>query len=367
MPELPEVECFRRVLLPLINPKAPLYLELVGANPSRKFISPEQVTEINNASLCVLEIKRRGKQICLYLGMPNGSPSKFLFVHMGMTGRITAPGKAPQFGHFSNIAVEENELRPKSGSDYPPPYTYLTFRAGDAQASFSDPRKFGSTYLADSDSELHQLAPDALEEEFDLLALCNKSLGVKALLLDQKRVVSGVGNWVADEILYQTEIHPLQTHLTESQASNIQKTLPKLLQTAVECLDQCTNYPGHWLFHFRWTKGKNAGAKDALGRSLQFLTAGGRTSAIVPTVQKLRKSQEKQEKTVVIKKVQRKPQIIVSSDVLPAKRKKATEQPEVERSKLRVKLEAKNGEASKVKPCATRRRSPRITTVKTAM
>lgn len=362
MPELPEVECFRRMLLPLINKKEPLHLELVNENPSRKFISPEQVEEINNSSLCVLEIKRRGKQICLCLGAPNEVPSQFLFVHMGMTGRITTPKKAPQFGHFANIAEKDDEILEKSRSVYPPPYTYLTFRAGDVHASFSDPRKFGSTYLADNDSELQRLAADALEEKFDVLTLCNKSLGVKALLLDQKRVVSGVGNWVADEILYQTEIHPLQTHLTESQARNIEEMLPQLLQTAVECLEQCTNYPGHWLFHFRWVKGKHASAKDALGRPLQFLTAGGRTSAIVPAVQKLRKSQGKHETAAVIQKEGRKSKAD-SSNLLPAKRTRNVKQPEWTRGAF--KLEAGTEEESKVLVRDTRRRSPRMKTATT--
>ncbi len=347
------------MLLPLVSTTEVLQLELVGGNPSRKFISPEQVEQINQSSLYVQEIKRRGKQICLYLGKANGSPSQYLFVHMGMTGRITTPDKAPQFGHFSNSAEsEEEKVYQNSQSEYPPLYTYLTFRAGDVHASFSDPRKFGSTYLAENDDELHQLAPDALEETFDLMSLCNKPLGVKALLLDQKRVVSGVGNWVADEILYQTEIHPLQTHLTESQALNIQKTLPKLLQTAVECLDQCTNYPGNWLFHFRWTKGKAAGAKDSLGRQLQFLTAGGRTSAIVPAIQKLRKSQGKQEIAIVTVKSETKPKL-VKSNVSPMKQKRITNTKSV-LSKVRVKEEKR--ETSKISVLESRRRSPRLNT-----
>ena len=31
---------------------------------------------------------------------------------------------------------------------------------------------------------------------------------VKSVLLDQEKLVSGVGNWVADEVLYQSGIHP---------------------------------------------------------------------------------------------------------------------------------------------------------------
>lgn len=277
---------------------------------------------------------------------------------MGMTGRITTPEKTAQFGHFSNI-VEEDEKAQTEHSKYAPAYTYLTFRAGAAHASFSDPRKFGSTYLADSDEELSQLAPDALEEEFDLHTLCGKQLGVKALLLDQKRVVSGVGNWVADEILYQTEIHPLQTHLTETQASNIQRNLPKLLRTAVECLEQCTNYPEHWLFHFRWAKGKNAGAKDAMGRPLHFLTAGGRTSAIVPTVQKLRKSQGNEKTVANLRDITWKAKL-TKKNATPKKRKIMLQQPVREATRVRLKLEAKAVNGTKENQNSSRRRSPRI-------
>jgi formamidopyrimidine-DNA glycosylase len=359
MPELPEVECFRRMLLPLVSTKEVLHLELVGGNPSRKFVTPEQVEHINQSSLCVQDIKRRGKQICLYLGKANGPPSQYLFVHMGMTGRITTPNKAPQFGHFSNRSEREDEqVYQNSQSEYPPLYTYLTFRVGDVHAAFSDPRKFGSTYLAANDDELHQLAPDALEETFDLTNLCNKPLSVKALLLDQKRVVSGVGNWVADEVLYQTEIHPLQTYLTTEQALSIQRTLPKLLRTAVDCLDQCTNYPGHWLFHFRWTKGKAAGAKDSFGRQLQFLTAGGRTSAIVPAIQKLRKSQGKQEVAIVAARRETKSQLI-KPNVSAVKQRRSTK---TQRISTKIRVTEKKREQLKVSVRESRRRSPRLNT-----
>ncbi|GMH29853.1 hypothetical protein Nepgr_031696 [Nepenthes gracilis] len=39
-------------------------------------------------------------------------------------------------------------------------------------------------------------------------SLRKKKLGIKALLLDQS-FVSGVGNWIADEVLYQVSVPPL--------------------------------------------------------------------------------------------------------------------------------------------------------------
>jgi formamidopyrimidine-DNA glycosylase len=46
-------------------------------------------------------------------------------------------------------------------------------------------------------------------------------------------------------------------------------------------------FPEHWLFKHRWGKGKkNQPAVLPNGDKITFLTVGGRTSAVVPTVQK---------------------------------------------------------------------------------
>merc|ERR1712032_1316692 len=137
-----------------------------------------------------------------------------------------------------------------------------------------------------------ELAPDGLLEtstssqcEEIASGIANHRLGIKALLLDQKRFVSGVGNWVADEVLYQCEIHPDQRNLMEEQALNVVTTLHTILKTAVDCLQQDIPYPDTWLFGYRWTR-KQAG-KDHKGRNLTFLKSGGRTSAIVSSRQVL--------------------------------------------------------------------------------
>jgi formamidopyrimidine-DNA glycosylase len=160
-------------------------------------------------------------------------------------------------------------------------------------ACFSDPRKFGKICLCHSDDEFQSLAPDGLDEFTDVTPLIGQSMGVKAILLDQKRAVSGVGNWVADEVLYRSEIHPDQTFLTEAQAVSIQAALHDILAVAVDCLDSGKNYPRDWLFHYRWSKGKD-GAQDAKGRAIKFITSAGRTSAVVASIQKKRAKQPTQ-------------------------------------------------------------------------
>ena len=63
--------------------------------------------------------------------------------------------------------------------------------------------------------EVDGLSPDALSFEINSAAelLQGNRKGVKEILLDQKKCVSGVGNWIADEVCYQCEMHPNQTNL----------------------------------------------------------------------------------------------------------------------------------------------------------
>merc|ERR1712071_151787 len=100
--------------------------------------------------------------------------------------------------------------------------------------------------------------------------------GIKALLLDQKAVLCGIGNWVADEVLYQSNIHPNQNYLTSKEVSTLQQSIPTILQTAVDCLIiHKTDYPSDWLFHQRWNKNqKKTTQKDCKGRVIEFIQAG---------------------------------------------------------------------------------------------
>lgn len=286
MPELPEVEHFRTLLLPLVSSsssqeKQPLKLERCSLHtkPPRRFVTDDEVARINRAQFTVSEILRKGKLIVMKLENQKNDTARYLLVHMGMTGRISTPNQVPQ-------------LESLKDKDYPPPHTYIKFSTGTHEACFSDPRKFGSIVLADSMQEFHALAPDAWleggekETQQELVEqLANQSTGIKAILLDQKRVVSGVGNWVADEILYQARIHPDQANLSPEEASRLLKIMHSILSTAILCLiEKNEPFPKDWMFHYRWNKKKTT--KDAQGRAVTFVTSGGRTSAIVPSIQK---------------------------------------------------------------------------------
>jgi formamidopyrimidine-DNA glycosylase len=282
-------------LLPLVSTTKPVKITSVQHNPPRAWPTTEQFESISDNFYCK-DVIRKGKQIVMVLQQIGTAgkvkqeqpEEKFMLLHMGMTGRITTKAFACGFGHPPEDCKVEAE--------YPPKYTYLTFQMGDFEAAFSDPRKFGSCELRDDPTAFDGLAPDALtatETEIEnhiLPRLTEQKRGIKAILLDQKRACCGVGNWVVDEVLYQKNVHPDQVFLTQEQATAVFAKLQVILSTAVDCLHDDMPYPEDWLFRYRWTK-KKAGSKDSRGRSISFVTSGGRTSAIVASLQKLVKSQ----------------------------------------------------------------------------
>jgi len=235
----------------------------------------------------------------------------YLSLHMGMTGRISAPNRVPRL----------ESLGHDDGS--PPPHSHLVIRAANGmEVAFSDPRRFGSVLVdaggADDDDgwcrreecipTFRDIAPDALSASYPyrfgggggmsdpdsdrstsiVQRFANRKKAIKGLLLDQRAVVSGIGNWVADELLYRSRIHPDQTYLNMTEARTLVSELHFVLSVAVACLNADDDFPCDWLFHRRWRNGGggNATARDIHGRTITFIQSGGRSTAIVPSIQK---------------------------------------------------------------------------------
>ncbi|KAG9743181.1 hypothetical protein KCU75_g15425, partial [Aureobasidium melanogenum] len=128
---------------------------------------------------------------------------------------------------------------------------------------------------------------DILTEAWLEEKLKSKKVPIKALLLDQANI-SGIGNWVADEILYQARIHPEQYSYTFSSAqiAALHKAMMDVCGTAVGVLADSSQFPETWLMKYRWDKGKKDKNVLPNGDKIVHLKVGGRTSAIVPRLQK---------------------------------------------------------------------------------
>ncbi|KAJ1735014.1 hypothetical protein LPJ61_000767 [Coemansia biformis] len=224
---------------------------------------------------------RRGKQFWLAL-----SGGRALLLHFGMTGEVHIRGEATS--HYRKIEVGV-------GDEWPPRYTKLEIRLGkDLAVSYTDPRRLGRIHAIEGDAtaspQVAKLGFDPVldppEPEAFAQAVQRRRTPVKALLLNQE-FSAGVGNWIADEVLFRSRIHPAQqaASLSLAQTSALLDQLKYVCTKAVEVDAESARFPKDWLFHYRWAKGKRAAPVLPDGRQIAFVTVGGRTSAYVPDVQ----------------------------------------------------------------------------------
>ncbi|KAM3069769.1 hypothetical protein ACMFMG_010478 [Clarireedia jacksonii] len=215
--------------------------------------------------------------------------------HFGMTGWFHIRGQSTYY--YRSKEEGEEEI-------WPPKFWKFAIQTADSptvEAAFTDSRRFARIRLVDCAAEairqttpLKENGPDPVIDK-DILTvkwleqiLKKKHVPIKALLLDQANI-SGIGNWVGDEILYNAKLHPEQYSDTfnSAQIKKLHESMKYICQTAVDLLADSTRFPEDWLFKHRWGKGKkDAPTKLPNGAAITFLTVGGRTSCVVPSVQK---------------------------------------------------------------------------------
>ena len=265
MPELPEVEAARKAALRSLTGRRivaaacfPDSIVLGGTSP--KFIEKAlRGATVRNAG-------RFGKHLWFELDR-----KPWPVFHFGMTGAFkfyTALEKAPRFLKL--------ELQLDNG----------------ARFAFTDPRRFGRLRLAfdpRNEPPLNRLGHDpffALPSAAQLaVEIGSRKAPIKAVLLDQT-TFAGVGNWIADEVLYQAGIAPqrVAANLSKAEIARLRTTLLRVIRRAVSVDADSDRFPTTWLFHRRW--GRVKGSKTLEGHDIVHDTVGGRTTAWVPTRQR---------------------------------------------------------------------------------
>jgi formamidopyrimidine-DNA glycosylase len=200
VPELPEVETARR----LIADRA-LHRRIVAVDDADTFVCrPHSPGELRDALLgrTLTAARRRGKTMWVETSGVDGSaePGPDLGIHLGMGGRIVVTGP-------DGAAQEGGGPRRRDAQPRKPEWNRFTLEFADGgQLVLFDKRRLGRIRL---DPEVDALGPDAEEvtaAQFRAL-ISRGSIAVKARLLDQSKI-AGVGNLLADEILWQAKVSP---------------------------------------------------------------------------------------------------------------------------------------------------------------
>ena len=261
MPELPEVERGR------------LVAEMVAVGQTVRTVrSPDDrivFCDQTPKTVCrrlkgrtVTAACRHGKQLWLEF---DAGPA--LLLHFGMTGALQGYESADDRPRFWKIELEFE---------------------GGRRLAMPDPRRFSRIRLRDDprgEPPVSTLGFDPLLEMPAPKAFLERCLGrrvtIKGLLLDQG-FSAGVGNWIADEILYQAGVAPMRpvSELSEAELLRIRAKLGSIIRKAVAVQSVSEHFPRTWLFHDRW--GRAEGAMTSRGEEIEFDTVAGRTTAWVP-------------------------------------------------------------------------------------
>jgi len=264
MPELPEVETSRREVEWAALGRIILAVNTVDDRIVYDGVSPADVAACL-IGRTVIGSQRRGKHFWLELDR-----RPWPVFHFGMTGWMhvyRTEEERPR--HWKIELVLDNDIR----------------------IALRDPRRLGRIRLRQDPMNEPPISLLGFDPVHNLPALsffkrefARRKAPIKAVLLDQS-FSAGVGNWIADEVLYQSGIDPKRpaVRLKPDEIIRLRQRLAAIVKHAVKVGSDDSKFPRTWLFHYRW--GKTKGAVDGKGRTIKFTAVGGRTTAWVPDVQ----------------------------------------------------------------------------------
>jgi formamidopyrimidine-DNA glycosylase len=272
MPELPEVEHGRRVAESVAHGRTVVQAHVA----SDRIVFPDGPDAVKRAlkGRTVRAVKRWGK--LLWLELDRGPCVSF---HFGMTGAFRTKDRAP-------LPLAHGPGREEPDA-WPPKFCKIELVFdGDGRLAFTNARRLGRVRLhEDIEMALSGMGFDpllALPPPAKFRELLSARSGVlKAVLLDQS-FAAGVGNWTADEVLYQARTDPRRRacDLDPDEQKRLHQALRRVIKTAVRADAHAERFPRTWLFHRRW---RRSSAKAAPSKeTLRFDTIGGRTTVWCP-------------------------------------------------------------------------------------
>ncbi|MFA5098802.1 MAG: DNA-formamidopyrimidine glycosylase [Candidatus Paceibacterota bacterium] len=242
MPELPEVQT-------VVNG---LNKKIVGRKITGVwFDSPKIIKKLKSADfekqikgLKIEKVSRRGKNILIYLTTNNKLQTQkyLLLIHQKMTGHL-------MIGKWKIHKVSSSRFRVSSIVGGPLAekvngYIHLIFYLDNGwQLALSDLRKFAKVLFGKKEDieklpDLAELGPEPLDKSFNfgkfLELIRPERRKIKQVLMDQK-VIVGIGNIYADEILYAAKIHPVKPadKLKDGEIKRIYLAMKKILKKAI--------------------------------------------------------------------------------------------------------------------------------------
>ncbi|MCL5875435.1 MAG: hypothetical protein M1114_03115 [Candidatus Dependentiae bacterium] len=266
MPELPEVEYFKKIFSRVLKKKI---ADVVYHTPSLlKKTTPKKFSDLV-IGRSFTSVVRKGKFLIAKLS----GTENYVVLHFGMTGWLE---------YKKQTDFDDTDKR----------FGQIIFALpGGYSLLLLDKRKFAKVYVVRDINEiktLQKMGVDALTisaKDFFALLDKKKSRAIKAVLMDQA-LIAGIGNEYSNEILYQAKINPARKcgALTLSEQKKIYTKMRALLRKAVS-FGGVQKLPPSWLlYHIKISRDMRC--PDNKMHLLKRKTIGGRSAIYCPIDQK---------------------------------------------------------------------------------
>jgi len=272
VPELPEVEVVRRGLTARLLGHRILAVRV--HRPALRHPIPEKDLARLAAGHTLIAVERRAKY--LLLGFSSGF---WVVIHLGMSGRLTlvTPETPLELHDHVRFLIE-----------------------GGLELRLNDPRRFGSLLVMSAD-ELEQLkagiGPEPFGPDFSATFLMErarrKHQPIKSFLMDS-RVVAGIGNIYASEILFAARIRPScpVVSLDRSEWQRVVDATRRILTKAIACggttisdYADCFGELGRFQQELQ-VYGREGGACTICGAAIVRTVMAGRSTYYCPACQR---------------------------------------------------------------------------------
>lgn len=268
MPELAEVEFYRKrwaighgaeVIAVHVHEQVRIF----------RGTQPRQITRRLKGTL-LKHSESAAKQMVFVFG-----DTHWLGIHLGMTGEL----RAEPLGYISQK------------------HDHLVIVQEQQSLVFTDPRMFGRIQYhqgTEAPAWWTSIAPAILSNKFTLASVAaflkrRARAPIKAVLLMQEQF-PGIGNWMADEILWRAAIHPARAagSLSDEEQRLLRRECRQVCRLALRKIageggtlppDLNVHIPDTWLFNHRWRAG---GRCPRTGVPLIREEIGGRTTCWSP-------------------------------------------------------------------------------------
>lgn len=268
MPELAEVEYYRKQWDVGLRRR----IDAVQLHARKRIFRGTDtralVRELTGSRL--VQSTARGKQMVFRF-----SGGSWLGIHLGMTGALR---------------IEPAGFRPEK-------HDHLVLQQAKRALVFRDPRQFGRVrfYHGEGTPEWwSEASPEIGSTAFNTRYVAeflarHRRAPIKAVLLLQSGF-PGIGNWMADEILWRARIAPSTPSgdLTATERAALRRATRFVSREALRIIGPDDgDLPNSWLIHHRWKPG-GVCPRDAT--PLARGTIGGRTTAWCPKCQPVQRS-----------------------------------------------------------------------------